>query len=128
MAVIGSRGPSVKEVAMSIALPVRRRRPAAWDGRVCRSTERSLSAFPTIVEFMAAPVAILPGAVFFASAVEKFLGEILEVGTILAREVSSVFLVMHGRDTLALGNMTVAMIFQSTIPVTLVVRAVLAVV
>jgi hypothetical protein len=31
-------------------------------------------------------------------------------------------------DTLALGNMTVAVIFQSTIPVTFVVRAVLAVI
>jgi len=55
---------------MSIALPVRRRRPAAWGGRVCRSTERPSSAFPTIVEFVAAPVAILLGATFFTGAVE----------------------------------------------------------
>jgi hypothetical protein len=35
---------------------------------------------------------------------------------------------MDGKDALALGNMTGAMIFQSTIPVTFVMRAVLAVV
>ena len=53
-----------------------------------------------------------------------------EIGgeAILAREVSSVFLVMDGKDTLTLGKKTVAMIFQSTIPVTFVMRAVLAVI
>jgi hypothetical protein len=66
----GSRGPSVIEVAVSIALPVRRHRHAAWGGWVCRSTEQPLSAFPTIVEFVAAPVAILFGATFFAGAVQ----------------------------------------------------------
>jgi hypothetical protein len=35
---------------------------------------------------------------------------------------------MHGKDTLALGNMTRAIIFQSTLPATFVVRAVLAMV
>jgi hypothetical protein len=69
----GSRGPSVIEVAVSIALPVRRYRHAAWGGRVCRSTEQPLSAFSTKVEFAAAPVAVLFGATFFAGAV-KILG------------------------------------------------------
>ena len=87
-----------------------------------------MSAFPTIVEFMASPVSILTGAAFFTSTVEKSLGETLGVGAILVREVDSVFLVMPGMDTLAVGNMTVAIIFQSTIPVTLVVRAVLAII
>ncbi len=59
---------------MSIALPVRRRRHAAWGGRVCRSTERSLSTFLTIVEFVAAPVAILVGATSFTSVAEKPVG------------------------------------------------------
>jgi hypothetical protein len=44
---------------MSIALPACRCDPAAWGGRIRRSAERPLSAFPTIVEFAAAPVAIL---------------------------------------------------------------------
>ncbi len=66
----GSRGPSVMEVAESIALPVHRHRHAAWGGRVCRSTEQPLSAFSTVVESVAAPVAILFGATFFARAVQ----------------------------------------------------------
>ncbi len=59
---------------MSIALPVRGRRHAAWGDRVCRSTERSLSTFLTIVEFVAAPVAILVGATSFTSVAEKPVG------------------------------------------------------
>jgi hypothetical protein len=35
---------------------------------------------------------------------------------------------MHGKDTLTLGNMTKAIIFQSTIPATFAVRAVFAMV
>lgn len=61
---------------MSIVLPVRRRRPAAWGGRVCRSTGRPLSAFPTIVEFVAVPVAIPLGATFFTSAVQILGGRL----------------------------------------------------
>ncbi len=59
---------------MSITLPVRRHRHAAWGGRVCRSREQPLSAFSTTVEFVAATVAILFGATFFAGAVQ-ILGE-----------------------------------------------------
>ena len=55
---------------MSITLPGLRRRPAAWGGQVRRSTERPLSALPTVVEFVAAPVAILLGVTFFTGAVE----------------------------------------------------------
>ena len=61
---------------MSIALPVCRHRPAAWGGPVCRSTEQPLSAFSTIVEFAAAPVAILFGATFFAGAVQTLGGRL----------------------------------------------------
>ena len=76
MAVVGSRGfhgPSVEEVAVSIALPVRSHPPVAW-GAVCRSIKRPSSAFPTIAEFMATPVAIRLGAPSFTSAEEKCLG------------------------------------------------------
>ena len=59
---------------MSIALPVRRRRPAAWGGRVCRSTERPLSAFPNMVKLVAVPVAILLCATPYTSAVEQSRG------------------------------------------------------
>jgi hypothetical protein len=140
----GSRGPSVIEVAVSIALPVRRYRHAAWGGRVCRSTEQPLSAFSTEVEFVAPPVAILFGANFFAGAVQ-ILGERLGlwqgavgrrlagadtqesaeigVGAILAPlatelfEKSALFSRVMSKDTPNLGDMSGAMIFQSTIPV-----------
>ena len=72
----GSRGPSVIGVAVSIAFPVCRHRPAARGGTVCRSTEQPLSAFSTIVEFAAAPVAILFGATFFAGAVQTLGGRL----------------------------------------------------
>ncbi len=77
---------------MSIALPVCRRRPAARGGRVCRSTERPLSAFPTIVEFVAAPVAILLGATFFTSAVQI-------LGARLGLRQGAVGSRLAGRDT-----------------------------
>jgi hypothetical protein len=72
----GSRGPSVIEVAVSIVLPVRRHRHAARGGPVSRSTEQPLSTFSTIVEFAAAPVAILFGATFFAGAVQILGGRL----------------------------------------------------
>jgi hypothetical protein len=68
---------------MSIALPACRCEPAAWGGRVRRSTERPLSAFPIIVEFAAAPVAILA-----PSATEL-------------PEKSTLFSFMDGKETLA---------------------------
>jgi hypothetical protein len=71
-----SRGPSVIEVAVSIALPVRRYRHAAWGSLVCRSTEQPLSAFSTTVVFVVAPVAILFGATFFAGAVQILGGRL----------------------------------------------------
>jgi hypothetical protein len=58
---------------VSIALPVRSHPPVAW-GAVCRSTRRSFSAFPTIAEFMATPVAMRLGVPTFTSAVGKALG------------------------------------------------------
>jgi hypothetical protein len=85
----GSCGPSVIEVAVSIALPVRRYRHAAWGGRVCRPTEQPLSAFSLIVEFVAAPVAILFGATFIAGAVHTLGGRLgLRQGAVGSRLTS----------------------------------------
>jgi Ca2+/Na+ antiporter len=129
---------------MSITLPGLRRRPAAWGGQVRRSTERPLSALPTVVEFVAAPVAILLGVTFFTSAVEilgrrlglrqgavgsRLAGGDTEggaeigVGAILAASATempekSTLSSGYGwqSHTLTLRNMTGVMILQSTIP------------
>jgi hypothetical protein len=47
---------------MSIALPVRKRRPAPKNGWVCRAKERPMSALPAVLEFVTASVSILLGA------------------------------------------------------------------
>jgi hypothetical protein len=61
---------------MSIALPIRRRRPAAKSGWVCRLRERPLSMLPAIVEFVTAPVTILLGASFLTRKVQTFGGRL----------------------------------------------------
>jgi hypothetical protein len=61
---------------VSIALPVRTHRHAAGGGWVCRLAEQPLSAFSTTVGFVAAPVAILFGATFFAGAVQILGGRL----------------------------------------------------
>jgi hypothetical protein len=65
---------------MSIALPVRRRRPAAKSGWVCRPKERPLSVLPAIVEFVIAPVTILLGASFLKREMQIFGGVLLGYG------------------------------------------------
>jgi hypothetical protein len=65
---------------MSIALPVRRRRPAAKSGWVCRPKERPLSLLPAIVEFVTAPVTILLGASSLKREVQIFGGVLLNYG------------------------------------------------
>ena len=71
---------------MSIALPVRRRRPATKSGWVCRLRERPLSAFPTIVEFVTSPVTILLGASFLTREVQIFGGRLgLQQGAVGSR-------------------------------------------
>ena len=65
---------------MSIALPVRRRCPAAKSGWVCRPKERPLSALPAIVEFVIALVTILLGASFLKREVQIFGGVLLGYG------------------------------------------------
>ena len=61
---------------MSIALPVRRCRSAAKSGWVCRPRGRPLSALPAIVEFVAAPAAILLDASFLTREVQTFGGRL----------------------------------------------------
>jgi len=65
---------------MSIALPVRRRRPTAKSGLVCRPREQLLSVLPAIVEFVTARVTILLGAFFLKREVQIFGGVLLGYG------------------------------------------------
>jgi len=61
---------------MSIALPVRKRRPAAKSGWVCRLKERSFSMLPAILMFVTAPVSIILGASFLKREVQIFMGRL----------------------------------------------------
>jgi hypothetical protein len=61
---------------MSIALPVRRRRPAAKSDWAYRPRERPLSMLPAILEFVTAPVTILLGASFLKREVQIFGGRL----------------------------------------------------
>jgi hypothetical protein len=61
---------------MSIALPVRRRRPTAKSDRICRPREQLLSVLPAIVEFVTTRVTILLGA-FFPKREVQIFGEVL---------------------------------------------------
>jgi hypothetical protein len=71
---------------MSIALPGGRSRPAAKSGWVCRTREQPLSALPAIVEFVAAPAAILLGASFLTREVQTFGGRLgLQQGAVGSR-------------------------------------------
>lgn len=83
-----------------------------------------------VVQLVIALVLIVGGAQVFVSAVELASEEIgLPAGLIalvlaplateLPEKINSVIWVRDGKDTLALGNITGAMVFQSTIPVTL---------
>ena len=55
---------------MSIALPVRRRRPTVKGAWIYRPKERPLSALQAILEFVTAPVSILLGASYFSREVQ----------------------------------------------------------
>lgn len=84
--------------------------------------------FAVIAQVLASLGAIVAGAHFFVDAVEhaaEGLGlpaglialVLAPLATELPEKFNSVFWVRDGKDTLALGNITGAMIFQSTIPV-----------
>ena len=92
-----------------------------------RSQDPSLAA--VVFQTVASLGAIVAGAHFFVDAVEhaaEGLGlpaglialVLAPLATELPEKFNSIFWVREGKDTLALGNMTGAMIFQSTIPVT----------
>ena len=87
------------------------------------------SALPAALQMVASLGVIVVGAHFFVDAV-KHVAEglglpaglialvLAPLATELPEKFNSIFWVRDGKDTLALGNMTGAMIFQSTIPVT----------
>jgi cation:H+ antiporter len=87
------------------------------------------SAFAAASQMVGSLGVIVAGAHFFVDAVKhaaEGLGlpaglialVLVPLATELPEKFNSIFWVRDGKDTLALGNMTGAMIFQSTIPVT----------
>ena len=79
------------------------------------------------VQVIAALALIVAGAVFFVDAVEDLAHQLNVDGALLAlviapiatelpEKFNSVIWVRQGKDTLAMGNITGAMVFQSTIP------------
>ncbi len=79
------------------------------------------------LQVLAALGLIIAGAVFFVGAVEHLAGQFGVDGTLLAlviapiatelpEKFNSIIWVRQGKDTLAMGNITGAMVFQSTIP------------
>jgi cation:H+ antiporter len=99
--------------------------------RLDRGAYRSDPAAPRLrvvnLQVIAALGLILLGAVFFVDAVEHLATElhldpallalvIAPIATELPEKFNSVIWVRQGKDTLAMGNITGAMVFQSTIP------------
>ena len=99
--------------------------------RLDRGAHRSDPAVPRLrvvnLQVIAALGLILLGAVFFVDAVEHLATElhldpallalvIAPIATELPEKFNSVIWVRQGKDTLAMGNITGAMVFQSTIP------------
>ena len=79
------------------------------------------------LQVLAALALIVAGAVFFVDAVEDLAHQLNVDGALLAlviapiatelpEKFNSVIWVRHNKDTLAMGNITGAMVFQSTIP------------
>jgi cation:H+ antiporter len=86
--------------------------------------------FAVVFQTLASLGAIIAGAHFFVDAVEHAAAGLgLPAGLIalvlaplateLPEKFNSIFWIREGKDTLALGNVTGAMIFQSTVPVAL---------
>ena len=99
--------------------------------RLDRRAHRADPAVPRLrvvnVQVLAALGLIILGAVFFVDAVEHLattfgIDEVLlalviaPIATELPEKFNSVIWVRPGKDTLAMGNITGAMVFQSTIP------------
>jgi cation:H+ antiporter len=90
---------------------------------------RNPPLFAAVLQTVASLGIIVAGAHFFVDAVEhaaEGLGlpaglialVLAPLATELPEKANSIFWVRDGKDTLALGNMTGAMMFQSTLPVT----------
>jgi cation:H+ antiporter len=103
-----------------------------WLRKVARSLEPWSTAspnWPSVVQVLLALVLIVGGARLFVSGIEV-LGDrfgvphlvfallLAPLATELPEKFNSVIWVRRGKDTLALGNMTGAMVFQSSFPVT----------
>ena len=99
--------------------------------RLDRGAHRADPAVPRLrvvnLQVLAALGLILLGAVFFVDAVEHLATElhldpallalvIAPIATELPEKFNSVIWVRQGKDTLSMGNITGAMVFQSTIP------------
>ena len=99
--------------------------------RLDRSAHRADPAVPRLrvvnLQVVAALGLIILGAVFFVDAVEHLAHEfnvdpvllalvIAPIATELPEKFNSIIWVRGGKDTLAMGNITGAMVFQSTIP------------
>src|SRR3954453_14838763 len=99
--------------------------------RIDRRAHRQDPATPRLrvvnLQVLAAVGLIVAGAIFFVGAVEDLAGQLGVDGTLLAlviapiatelpEKFNSVIWVRQGKDTLAMGNITGAMVFQSTIP------------
>jgi cation:H+ antiporter len=99
--------------------------------RLDRRAHRADSGAPRLrvvnVQVLAALGLIILGAVFFVDAVEHLAANlgidsvllalvIAPIATELPEKFNSVIWVRQGKDTLAMGNITGAMVFQSTIP------------
>jgi cation:H+ antiporter len=99
--------------------------------RIDRSAHRADPAVPRLrvvnLQVLAALGLIILGAVFFVDAVEHLatnfgIDEVLlalvvaPIATELPEKFNSIIWVRAGKDTLAMGNITGAMVFQSTIP------------
>ena len=99
--------------------------------RMDRNGHRADPAVPRLrivnVQVLAALALIVLGAVFFVNAVEDLahmlgVDEVLlalviaPIATELPEKFNSIIWVRGGKDTLAMGNITGAMVFQSTIP------------
>ena len=99
--------------------------------RLDRTAHRSDPALPRLrvvnVQVLAALALIVLGAIFFVDAVDQIATQlhvdsvllalvIAPIATELPEKFNSVIWVHQGKDTLAMGNITGAMVFQSTIP------------
>ena len=99
--------------------------------RLDRAAHRADAAIPRLrvvnLQVLAALGLIVLGAVFFVNAVEQLATQFNVDGTLLAlviapiatelpEKFNSVIWIRQGKPTLAMGNITGAMVFQSTIP------------